>query len=414
MNMPKRDDLDDLVSLAAEICSTPMSLVTVIDGDLLHVISSLGTEVTSTDQNSSFCKHAIQQDGLFIVEDASKDPRFQQNPFVDCALGIRFYAGLPLRSAQGIAKGTLCVADTVPRQLTGTQRKALITLGRQVQTHMDLLAKHKALEEVLAAKEDLTRSLRDQNSVFCAFMNNGPFVSYIKDNEGRFVYYNDALKKHFGVDGDAWIGRSDRDVWPPDIANAFRAHDLEVLEAGHLVEIDEVSPNPASTPTHWKSYKFPLHLEQGGVLLAGISVDLTDNIKRQKALEAALQKQIELTDDLDSTQLLLQIFMHNSPHRTYVKSADGRYLFYNTSFANHFGINSSAWIGKRDYEVLPRDIADFIRTQELDLLTDNQPTEIVERLRDRNNDETCYRSLRFSYRDPAGTPVIAGMLIDLN
>jgi anti-sigma regulatory factor (Ser/Thr protein kinase) len=129
---------DDLAILASHICETPVALISLIDSNRQWFKSRVGISVTETPLEVSFCAIAIQQPELFVVPDATKDPRFSSNPFVVSGPKIRFYAGAPFTSTDGYPLGTLCVVDVVPRQLTPSQHNALLALGRQVQAQFEL------------------------------------------------------------------------------------------------------------------------------------------------------------------------------------------------------------------------------------------------------------------------------------
>jgi anti-sigma regulatory factor (Ser/Thr protein kinase) len=129
---------DDLAILASHICGTPVALISLIDSDRQWFKSRIGISVTETPLEVSFCAKAIQQSDLFVVPDATKDPRFSSNPFVVSDPKIRFYAGAPFTSADGYPLGTLCVVDVVPRQLSASQQNALLALSRQVQAQFEL------------------------------------------------------------------------------------------------------------------------------------------------------------------------------------------------------------------------------------------------------------------------------------
>jgi anti-sigma regulatory factor (Ser/Thr protein kinase) len=129
---------DDLTILASHICETPVALISLIDSNRQWFKSKHGVNVSETPREVSFCAVAIQQPDLFVVPDASKDPRFSSNPFVVSDPKIRFYAGAPFTSSDGHPLGTLCVVDVVPRALTPSQQTALLALSRQVQAQFEL------------------------------------------------------------------------------------------------------------------------------------------------------------------------------------------------------------------------------------------------------------------------------------
>jgi signal transduction histidine kinase len=120
-------------------------------------------EATETPRDVAFCAHAIlEPTELFVVDDATKDDRFADNPLVTADPNIRFYAGAPLQTRSGSAMGALCVIDTEPRRLTGDQEKALRALASQV---MALFELQLAVDELNARQEQLEVVMRQREAL---------------------------------------------------------------------------------------------------------------------------------------------------------------------------------------------------------------------------------------------------------
>lgn len=153
---------DDLVKLAARISNCPISLVSLVAEERQWFKSCVGLSVSETPRGQSFCSHAIltPQDSL-IVEDATKDARFSDNPLVTGELGIRFYAGIPLLSREDqMPLGTLCVIDQVPRQIDQETLSSLRILANQVETLLHLREMTIDLTEKNQALRQQARELR--------------------------------------------------------------------------------------------------------------------------------------------------------------------------------------------------------------------------------------------------------------
>jgi signal transduction histidine kinase len=122
-------------------------LISLVDATRQWIKSRFGIEAPETSREASFCAHAILEDGIFEVPNALEDVRFADNPLVTGPPHVCFYAGAPLRTAEGLSLGTLCVMDRVPRHLTEKQRSALARLARQVVCQLELRGAHRDLRQ---------------------------------------------------------------------------------------------------------------------------------------------------------------------------------------------------------------------------------------------------------------------------
>ena len=164
---------DDIVQLATVLCATPIALVSLVAGDRQWFKARVDFPTGETDLSRSVCAHALGEPDLLVIRDLTQDPRTRDNPLVTGDPHIRFYAGAPLRSEEGLVLGTLCVIDREvrPEGLTETQADAMRALARQVMAQFELrramavrdalLAARVKAEERQAALLELGDSLRD-------------------------------------------------------------------------------------------------------------------------------------------------------------------------------------------------------------------------------------------------------------
>ena len=126
---------DAITELAAQMGECPIALITLVDEDRQWFKSRVGLQVTQTAREFAFCAHAIlQPQEVMLVEDALRDERFFDNPLVTGEPNIRFYAGAPIVTPDGLALGTVCLIDHVPRQLSAQQAATLRALATAVQS----------------------------------------------------------------------------------------------------------------------------------------------------------------------------------------------------------------------------------------------------------------------------------------
>lgn len=141
LDTPNEPEFDAIVHKAAQVCRTPIALISFVDENRQWFKARVGLEAAETPRSISFCTHAIRNNTTMVVEDASCDPRLAASPLVTGEPGIRFYAGTPLRTPGGARLGTLCVIDDKPRSASAEEVQQLERLAEMV---VDMLERRSA------------------------------------------------------------------------------------------------------------------------------------------------------------------------------------------------------------------------------------------------------------------------------
>ncbi len=156
LNTPPSEGYDRLTRLASRLLGAPVSTVSLTDHDRQWFKSRVGVDVTEIPREQAPCSYAIEGEAVFVVPDLAADPRFIGSPLVQA--GIRFYAGAPLFTRAGHGLGTICVLDTVPREIDEDGRRVLQDLAGLVMSQVEL--------QTTIGRVDPTTGLSNQNQLF--------------------------------------------------------------------------------------------------------------------------------------------------------------------------------------------------------------------------------------------------------
>lgn len=137
---------ESVVKLASSLCGTPIAAISLVDEHCQWFPAIVGLDCKQTSRDLAFCAHTILHDEPLVVPDATRDPRFIDNALVTDAPGIRFYAGVPLLTAENLPLGSLCVIDTKPSAISPAQLDQLRTLAGFVSAQIELSRRMRQLD----------------------------------------------------------------------------------------------------------------------------------------------------------------------------------------------------------------------------------------------------------------------------
>jgi diguanylate cyclase (GGDEF)-like protein/PAS domain S-box-containing protein len=263
---------DVITRIACRTFKMPTALISFIDEDRQWLKSALGmfSSGQQTTRDHAFCSKAILAPrSVLVVEDATKDPRFAGNPFVTQNNGIRFYAGIPLLDETGLALGTLCVIDVVPRRLSNEELETLRDLAQSASVALNL---HRSLAN-LRAQEEHRRVSVEQN----------PQIPWTASPDGHFLEVSPSLIVRLAAGPEPMRGADwTRLIHPDDLPEATRRRE-HAFAAGKPYDIEHRMRSVDGEWRWFRSYAAPKHGPDGKInLWYGSSEDISE----RKASEA--------------------------------------------------------------------------------------------------------------------------------
>ncbi len=273
LDTPREEGFDDIAELASEICGTPVAVVSLVGEGRQWFKAELGLGVREMPLEASFCGHAVLEQDFLLVPDATEDARFSRNALVTGPAGLRFYAGVPLRTAEGLPIGALCVLDRKPRSLTDRQVSALKRLGRQVVAQLE--------------QRRIEAALRESEARFRHMADSAPALIWMTDAEGQVTFANMHYDHLFGRPAAAMLGGGWRDIVLPEDVDAFQAAFLAAFEARRPFRA-EVRVRGKDGEVRWLRCEGVPRLDDAQRFLGytGCNLDITD----AKAADAALRE----------------------------------------------------------------------------------------------------------------------------
>ena len=276
---------DALTRLAANLLNVPIAVVSLVDATRQWFKSRIGLDATQTSREVAFCAHAILGAEPLVVEDATRDVRFLDNPLVTDAPHIRAYAGIPLRSSRGFAIGTLCVIDQQPHHFSDRELGILRDLADIVSR--EILNREAAMRAREMAEQSF-QSATDNEALYHATFANAPLGIAVVGLDGKWLKANPKLAQILGRRLDELEMLTFQDITHPEDLQVDLGLVRQLLdgEANHYtLEKRYLRPNNELV---WANLSVTLVRDVNGKPLHFIAV--IEDITRRRTTEEALRK----------------------------------------------------------------------------------------------------------------------------
>ncbi|MFC7290592.1 GAF domain-containing protein [Hirschia litorea] len=241
LDSPQEEQYDNITQLASDLFDVPIALVSLVDEKRQWFKSNCGLEgVSETSREVAFCHHAIQASDVMVVEDATKDVRFAQNPLVTGKPHIRFYAGAPLITKEGHALGTLCVIGHEPKVFRLKERKRLAQLAAtimgMIQSH-DLTRKVFQLAESARKESEISRSIYNASEALILRL------EAVRDSAGMVTDFdvlgaNNTLKLIAGIAPVEIVNKRLLEVFPGLKDSEFYKFYVDAVDTGQSFTVE--------------------------------------------------------------------------------------------------------------------------------------------------------------------------------
>jgi PAS domain S-box-containing protein len=210
----------------------------------------------------------------------------------------------------------------------------------------------------ISERKKIEDELREAEGRFSAFMENIPGVAFIKDNEGRHLFCNRTLEELISKSRDDWFGKTNKDLFPADIAREFDENDQQVLAADDpSVGIEPVQTKKGTQ--YWLVTKFPILGTSGIKYLGGVGIDITE---KRKTEEDIIRAKRDWENTFDAVQDLIMIVDRGFKIQRV-----------NMAMAEKLGLTPQTTVGKFCYDVIKCTEEERIKCPHQELLIKGEP-----------------------------------------
>ena len=330
-----------------------------VEGKILYFAIGFGDEVVGyacielSSQKDLLLLSSLQKE----VEDTWRD--FQNIFLIIAIIGLLLIVIISVLLARRLA---VSLSQPVQAMTVATEQFASGNLTYKLPevsgTMNELSRLQLSLNEMASKLAKAEGRLRESEEQQTDLLNNTSSVIYIKDLDGRHLFINRMYEKLFHVSDKDMQGKTDHDIFPKEMADAFRANDLKVIAADKLLETEEVAQQNGEIHTYI-SVKFPLKKDSGeSYAICGISTDITEHKKTEDKL-------VILNEQLVANEAWFKAITNQSTEGITVADLDGNYTFVNDAFCKMLAYSKEELLQMTVFEVkaAEQDTSSFARSK---------------------------------------------------
>ncbi len=324
---------EDIATIAAQICETPIALISLVDDkrQWIKAKEGLPSEVTELPREYSCCTYTIQQpNAIFEIKNAEEDQLFANNPLCTDKPYIKYYAGAALVNDEGYALGTICVIDHKPNELNEAQRKSLQALSRQVMALLELRKEAYNFETNKTRLERLVDNISD--------------IAYELDEAGKFIFANPYLIKITGYSKEEILQKYYYDLVRQDYMESLGQFYYEQIKSGK----DD------------SYYEFPIVNKAGETIWLGQTVKIFyngDKVERVGAFAKNITELKKAREDLRESESLFRLLSENSGNLVCLQTTSGVFEYASPSIEDLTGYKQDEFVNKTHIDLAhPEDL----------------------------------------------------------
>lgn len=360
LHTPPEPAFDSIVQLAAHLFEVPIAYLCLTAEKTHWFKAQTGLELREIPRSDSFCDHTLTGPDVMVVQDASKDARFVDNPYVTGPHHIRFYAGFTLRDADGLALGTLAVADVTPREVSERQKDLLKSLAGIALDKMELKRVKGDLRATIAATEAARQDAVAGRAELRQVIECLPQAIALYDEQNRLILWNRNYEAMF-----------------PDMAPHFKPGvSIESLCRTAFAKMSGLSGQGEVSAESWVKERMDLlghsdsHIEQivGDQRWIRYDQHVTPDGKK-------VYVRTDVTDDRNATESFRLLFERNPVPMWVVERAGLKFLDVNAAAVEHYGYTRDQFLNMTSLQIRPA----HERQRALDDASNNFTTDSGER-----------------------------------